>query len=310
MASKRRRGDGTSGVGGDSKSGSASGAGGSSSAVSAAGGPLPSAAGATAAGAGRGSPTAAGAGRGSPTAAGAGRGSPTAAGSAGRGSPASGGAGRGSPASGGAGRGSPAAADAGRGSPVTTGSGRGSTAARGSGGEKKYSIDRRVTRSVSSGSGRQTRSAGNTPELSVGPPKRGSSSKGKGKAKVKVEESSDEEAAGDAGGDDAAKTLVIEHYLKSPSTDFKKQAADFKKLLQTAIPDARVLINPEKKVTGFFTIRELGGNEETFLNLSDMAKPFQELESLNKGSVVENIVKRLNDNNRLNDDDNSQSDDE
>ncbi|KAK2658370.1 hypothetical protein Ddye_004903 [Dipteronia dyeriana] len=90
-----------------------------------------------------------------------------------------------------------------------------------------------------------------------------------------------------AGSESKTRTVVIEHCKQCNS--FKTKANLVKDELEKALPDATVLLNPEKPRRGCFEVREEDG-ETTYISFLDLKRPFKPMKDINVEELVSNIV--------------------
>ncbi|XP_021744088.1 uncharacterized protein LOC110710142 [Chenopodium quinoa] len=101
----------------------------------------------------------------------------------------------------------------------------------------------------------------------------------------------DDGDAGASGSGSAATTIIIEHCKQCGS--FSSRATQVQRGLMKDLPGTRVLVNPEAPRKGCFEIRAEGENEQTFVSLLDMKRPFKPMKDLNMKEVIADIIKKI-----------------
>lgn len=101
----------------------------------------------------------------------------------------------------------------------------------------------------------------------------------------------DDGDAGASGSGSAATTIIIEHCKQCGS--FKTRAKEVQTGLKKGLPGTRVLVNPKKPRKGCFEIRAEGENEQIFVSLLDMKRPFQPMKDLDMQEVITDIIEKI-----------------
>jgi len=113
----------------------------------------------------------------------------------------------------------------------------------------------------------------------------------KGRKTGKKEAEAAAPAAEEDGGDAVAggKRVIVEACTQC--RQFKIRAQKVKEDLESSVPGASVIINPQKPRRGCLEIREEGG--EVFISLLNMPRPFAPMKKLDMDKVIKDIAKKI-----------------